>query len=138
MLNKLLFVPSLIDFDVGRNSHHTLSCSVTERTPGSNLDAVGFLALPIAFGVRDTGVLPLVIESMTMKKVIIWTTILESEDLGMFFILLGLLSAPIQNDQAEEQVVTNQEDREDLKLAQLESYLKADDNQGLVDLSLYL
>ena len=55
MLNKLLFVPSLIDFDVGRNSHHTLSCSVTERTPGSNLDAVGFLALPIAFGVRDTG-----------------------------------------------------------------------------------
>ena len=55
MLNKLLFVPSIIDFDVGRNSHHTLSCSVTERTPGSNLDAVGFLALPIAFGVRKAG-----------------------------------------------------------------------------------
>ena len=73
-----------------------------------------------------------------MKKLIIWTTLLESKDLGMFLILLGLLSAPTQNDQAEEQVVTNLEDREDLKLAQLESYLKADDNQGLVDLSLYL
>ena len=57
---------------------------------------------------------------------------------GMFLILLGLLSAPTQNNQAKEQVVTNLEDREDMKLAQLESYLKADDNQGLVNLSLYL
>ncbi len=56
----------------------------------------------------------------------------------MFLILLGLLSAPTQNNQAKEQVVTNLEDREDMKLAQLESYLKADDNQGLVNLSLYL
>ena len=53
--SKLLFVPSLIDFDVGRNSHHTLSCSVTEETPGSNLDVVILMALAIAFGVRDTG-----------------------------------------------------------------------------------
>ena len=73
-----------------------------------------------------------------MKKLIIWTTLLESKDLGMFLILLGLLSAPTQNNQAKEQVVTNLEDREDMKLAQLESYLKADDNQGLVNLSLYL
>ncbi len=55
MLNKLLFVPGLIDFDVDRNSHHTMSCSVTEQTPGSNLDLVGFLALPIALGVRNAG-----------------------------------------------------------------------------------
>ena len=73
-----------------------------------------------------------------MKKLIIWTTLLESKDLGMFLILLGLLSTPTQNNQAKEQVVTDLEDREDMKLAQLESYLKADDNQGLVNLSLYL
>ncbi|MGK7951994.1 MAG: hypothetical protein AB4368_25215 [Xenococcaceae cyanobacterium] len=48
-------MPSLIDFDVGRNSPHTLSCSVTEGTPSSNLDAIGFLALPIALGVRKAG-----------------------------------------------------------------------------------
>ncbi|MDJ0692511.1 MAG: hypothetical protein QNJ41_29000 [Xenococcaceae cyanobacterium MO_188.B32] len=28
---------------------------MTERTPGSNLDVVDFLALPIAFGVRKAG-----------------------------------------------------------------------------------
>ncbi|MDJ0691746.1 MAG: exopolysaccharide biosynthesis protein [Xenococcaceae cyanobacterium MO_188.B32] len=29
---------------------------MTEQTPGSNLDPVGFLALPIAFGVRNAGI----------------------------------------------------------------------------------
>ncbi|MDJ0688844.1 MAG: hypothetical protein QNJ41_10065 [Xenococcaceae cyanobacterium MO_188.B32] len=28
-----------------------------EQTPGSNPDAIGFLALPIAFGVRNAGYL---------------------------------------------------------------------------------
>ena len=53
-LSKLLFVPSLIDFDVGRNSHNTLSCSVAERTTGSNLYAV-FWQIAIAFFVRNAG-----------------------------------------------------------------------------------
>lgn len=57
--------------------------------------------------------------------------------MGGLFSFIGLVLAPRSQQKVEEQVVTNFEDREEIKLAQLESYFLADDNQGLVDLSLY-
>ena len=58
--------------------------------------------------------------------------------MGGLFSLIGLVLAPRSQEKSEEQVVNNLEDREEMKLAQLESYLSADENQGLVNLALYL
>lgn len=72
-----------------------------------------------------------------MKKSIIWLKLWEYQDLNVLLIWLGLIAASYPNNPVKEQIVNNLEDRKEMKLAQLESYLKADDNQGLVDLSLY-
>ena len=72
-----------------------------------------------------------------MKKSIVWLKLWDDQDLSVLLIWLGLIAAYRPNNQVKEHIVNNLEDRKDMKLAQLESYLKADDNQGLVDLSLY-
>ena len=82
--------------------------------------------------------LPLAMEEMTMNKLIIWRRLLESKDLDLLLVFLVLVSAPCKNNKVEKPAVNHLEDREEMKLAQLESYLSADDNQGIVDLSLYL
>ena len=71
-----------------------------------------------------------------MKKPIIWLKLWEYQDLNVLLIWLGLIAASRPNNPVKEHIVNNLEDRKEMKLAQLESYLKADDNQGLVDLSL--
>ena len=81
--------------------------------------------------------LPLGIEEITMKKLIIWLKLFEHQDLSILLIWLGIVAASGQNNQVE-QKINNLKDREEMKLAQLESYLMADDNQGIVDLTLYL
>lgn len=72
-----------------------------------------------------------------MKKSIIWLKLWEYQDLSVLLIWLGLIAASRPNNPVKKHIVNNLEDRKEMKLAQLESYLKADDNQGLVDLSLY-
>ena len=57
--------------------------------------------------------------------------------MGGLFSFIGLVLAPHQKEKVEEQVVNNLEDREEMKLAQLESYLSADEHQGIANLSLY-
>ena len=81
--------------------------------------------------------LPLGIEEITMKKLIIWIKLFEHQDLSILLIWLGIVAASCPNNQVE-QKINNLKDREEMKLAQLESYLMADDNQGIVDLTLYL
>ncbi|MGK7935004.1 MAG: hypothetical protein AB4206_04275 [Xenococcaceae cyanobacterium] len=73
-----------------------------------------------------------------MKKLIIGTKLIKRKKLGVLLTLLGLSPTPLKNEKVGEVVVNNSEDREKMKLAQLESYLSADDNQGIINLSLYL
>ena len=73
-----------------------------------------------------------------MKKLIIWLKLIKNKELALALILLELLSASHQNERVEKRGINNFDDREEMKLTQLESYLSADDNQGIVDLSLYL
>lgn len=79
-----------------------------------------------------------IVEEMTMKKLIIWLKLIKNKELGLALIVLELLSASHQNGRVEKREITNLDDREEMKLTQLESYLSADDNQGIVDLALYL
>ena len=58
--------------------------------------------------------------------------------MGGLFSFIGLVLAPRFQEKGEEKVVTNLEDREEMKLAQVESYLLADENQGIANLALYL
>ena len=75
-----------------------------------------------------------------MKTVIIWLKLVENKDLGELLTWrgLGLGATPTQSNKVEEQVFNNLADREEMKLAQLEYYLLADENQGIVNLALYL
>ena len=58
--------------------------------------------------------------------------------MGGLFSFIGLLLTPRFQDKGEEKVVTKFEDREEMKLTQLESYLMADENKGIANLALYL
>lgn len=52
---------------------------------------------------------------------------------------LGLVQAPLtRNEQVKEQTINLSNDREEMRLAQIESYLSAEDNQGVANLALYL
>ena len=73
-----------------------------------------------------------------MKKLISWLKLVENKDLGALLTWLGLGATPPQSNKVEEQVFNNLTDREEMKLAQLESYLGADAHQGIVNLALYL
>ncbi len=57
--------------------------------------------------------------------------------MGILLTFLGFAQAPFKKEQEKEQTVNTIEDRKEMKLAQLESYMGADDNQGIADLSLY-
>lgn len=61
----------------------------------------------------------------------------KDKDMGILLTFLGLVQAPRQKGQVKDQAVNTSEDREAMKLAQLESYMSADENQGVADLSLY-
>ncbi len=77
MPNKLLFLQNLIDFDPDWNSNHRLLGSVTELTPGSNIDAVSFLSIAhreadlfeIAFWVRYVGIWNVLIAIQKNSKI---------------------------------------------------------------------
>ena len=71
-----------------------------------------------------------------MKKLIIWLKLFEKRDLSVLFTWLGLIVASPQINR-KEQVVNHLEDRETMKLVQIESYLRANDHQGIVNLALY-
>lgn len=58
--------------------------------------------------------------------------------MGGLFRFIGLVLAPRFKEKVEEQVVNNLKDREEMKLAQFESYLLADENEGIANLALYL
>ena len=60
--------------------------------------------------------------------------------MGILSTFLGLALAPRKREEVvvEKQEVDNVNDREEMKLAQLEYYMTADDNQGIVNLALYL
>ena len=51
---------------------------------------------------------------------------------------LGLAHAPHAKTKVKEQAVNGPDNRDAIKLTQLESYLSADDNQGIANLALYL
>ncbi|MDJ0687892.1 MAG: hypothetical protein QNJ41_05245 [Xenococcaceae cyanobacterium MO_188.B32] len=53
---------------------------------------------------------------------------------------LGLAHIPHKNEQVrgKEREVNTFDERKEMKLAQLESYMSADDNQGIANLALYL
>ena len=57
--------------------------------------------------------------------------------MSILFTFLGLTQAPFRKQQATKQTVNTVDSREEMKLAQLEFYMSADDNQGVADLSLY-
>ena len=52
---------------------------------------------------------------------------------------LGLAHIPHKTEkiQVEEREVNSLDERKEMKLAQLESYMSADDNQGIANLALY-
>ncbi len=58
--------------------------------------------------------------------------------MGILLTFLGMANAPHKNEKVAKQVVNTPDDREEMKLAQLEAYLSADDNEGIANLSLYL
>ena len=58
--------------------------------------------------------------------------------MGILLTSLGLVYASPKNQKTKEQVENNPDNREAIKLTQLESYMRADDNQGIANLSLYL
>lgn len=80
----------------------------------------------------------LVMEDINMKKLIIWLKLIERKDLDTLLNWLGLVSAPTQSNKVEEQVFNHLAHREEMKLAQLQFYLRADDHQGIVNLALYI
>ena len=55
----------------------------------------------------------------------------------VLFTFLGLVHPPHKKEKVAKQVVDNLDNREEMRLAQLESYMSADDNHGIADLSLY-
>ncbi|MGK7952594.1 MAG: hypothetical protein AB4368_28345 [Xenococcaceae cyanobacterium] len=57
--------------------------------------------------------------------------------MSILLTFLGFAQAPFRKEQEKKQTVNTMEDRKEMKLAQLESYMGADDNQGIADLSLY-
>ena len=71
-----------------------------------------------------------------MKKLIIWLKLFKKRDLSVLLTWLGLIVASPKINK-KEQVVNNLEDREKMKLVQIESYLGANDHQGIVNLALY-
>ncbi len=75
-----------------------------------------------------------------MKKLIIWLKLVENKDLGalLTWLGLGLGATPPQGNKVEEPVFNNLAHREEMKLTQLESYLSAEEHQGIVNLALYL
>ena len=50
---------------------------------------------------------------------------------------LGLVHAPRKNEKVKEQVVNNLDARNEMRLAKIDSYMSADDNEGIADLALY-
>lgn len=57
----------------------------------------------------------------------------------ILFTFLGLVQAPLsRNEPVKEQTVNLSDDREEMRLAQIESYLNTEDNQGVANLALYL
>ena len=58
--------------------------------------------------------------------------------MGILLTFLGMANAPHENEKVAKQVVNTPDDREEMKLAQLEAYMSADDNEGIANLSLYL
>ena len=58
--------------------------------------------------------------------------------MGVLLTFLGLAQAPRKNEKVAKQIVDNLDRREEMKLAQLESYMSADDSQGIANLALYL
>ena len=59
--------------------------------------------------------------------------------MGILLTFLGLAHIPHKSEKVkEEQAVNTSDDRKEMKLAQLESYMSADDNQGIANLALYL
>ena len=71
-----------------------------------------------------------------MKKLIVWLRLFEKRDMSVSLTWLRLIVASPQINR-KEQVVHNLEDREKMKLVQIESYLRANDHQGIVNLALY-
>ena len=58
--------------------------------------------------------------------------------MGILLTFLGMANTPHRNENVEKKVVITPDDREKMKLAQLEAYMSADDNEGIANLSLYL
>ena len=58
--------------------------------------------------------------------------------MGILLTFLGMANTPHRNEKVEKKVVNTPDHREEMKLAQLEAYMSADDNEGIANLSLYL
>ena len=59
--------------------------------------------------------------------------------MSVLLAFLGLAQAPLnRNEEVKEQAINVPDDREEMRLAQIESYLSAEDNQGVANLALYL
>ena len=58
--------------------------------------------------------------------------------MSVLLTFLELVRTPRQVEEVEEQKIDMVDDREEMKLAQLEYYMTADENQGIVDLALYI
>ena len=58
--------------------------------------------------------------------------------MNILLTFLELVHTPHAKTKAKKQAVNNPDNREAIKLTQLESYLSADDNQGIANLALYL
>ncbi len=63
---------------------------------------------------------------------------IESKEMSLLLTFLGLIRTPLQAKKVETQTTDMLDDREAMKLAQLEYYMNADENQGITNLSLYL
>lgn len=61
----------------------------------------------------------------------------RDKDMTILLTFLGLVQPPRKKEQVTEETVNTSENREAMKLAQLESYLGADENQNIADLALY-